>query len=693
MDKFEEMGLGRSLEPSNSTLQPAWKIDNDMTLRPGEILISVKIINLNHTSFNELVEEIDFDEVFFRKRIMDIIAQRGKLHNPVTGTGGMLFGRVLKMDPQYKNLYNVKVGDDIISLTSLSVTPIHLDNIISVDFNRAQLMVEGQCILFSNSPITKIPPDLPPKVVVSALDEAGAPTKAYQITSPGDRVLILGASGKSGALVAHAVHKKLQGSGSMVGIVVNQFHRNRLASCPFFDEIIVLDATNTRQVCHSETTEQYMDAFDVVINCVNKPGTELMTLLAVKQKGAVFFATMGSDYKLSALTAESLGKDFTMIPYIGFMTGHAEFTLNLLREYPKLHEFLTPSSAYHTVEDNVNAYNSTMHDKYVEIQSSGYIFNSPSSQTTLRQALKVARYNSTVLIYGESGTGKEVLANIIHQNSMRKSSPLLKVNCAAIPESLLESELFGYEKGSFTGANAKGKIGLWEAAQNGTLFLDEVEELPLSFQAKLLRAIQEKEITRVGGIMPIKVDVRIIAATNRNLEEMVYKNQFREDLYYRLSVFPVFIEPLRKRREDIIPLANYFVEKYNQEFNLHKTISPAALDLLATQPLRGNVRELQNIIQQAMINVVSNEIKPPDILNTFTYFSKQPANQEIQPLRRTSVKPGISLKEMLEDTEREILLQYSKHYRTTQQLADALQTSQPTIVRKLQKYKIREHDQ
>ena len=246
MDKFEEMGLGRSLEPSNSTLQPAWKIDNDMTLRPGEILISVKIINLNHTSFNELVDEIDFDEVFFRKRIMDIIAQRGKLHNPVTGTGGMLFGRVLKMDPQYKNLYNVKVGDDIISLTSLSVTPIHLDNIISVDFNRAQLMVEGQCILFSNSPITKIPPDLPPKVVVSALDEAGAPTKAYQITSPGDRVLILGASGKSGALVAHAVHKKLQGSGSMVGIVVNQFHRNRLASCPFFDEIIVLDATDTK---------------------------------------------------------------------------------------------------------------------------------------------------------------------------------------------------------------------------------------------------------------------------------------------------------------------------------------------------------------------------------------------------------------------------------------------------------------
>lgn len=692
MNKYEELGIGRALEPANSILQPAWKIDNDMKLRPGEILIDVKIININLTSFNEIVDETEFDEMLFRTRIMEIIAQRGKLHNPVTGTGGMLFGRVLKMDPQYENLYHLKEGDDIISLTSLTVTPIQLERIVSVDFKYAQLEVEGKCILFSASPVLKMPTDLSLRTVISALDEAGAPTRAYQIVQPGDRVLIIGASGKSGALVAHAVHKKLQDTGSIVGIVINEVHRDKARTCPFFDDILVMDAASTEQVCHSDIQSRYADCFDVVINCVNNPGTELISLISARNKGTVFFATLGSDYKLAALTAESIGKEVTMIPYTGYLENHAEFTLNLLREYPDLHRFLTPSSAYSTLEERVKAYNTNIGRKFSEIQSAGHIFSSPSSQATLRQALKVARYNSTVLIFGESGTGKEVLANIIHQNSERKSFPMLKINCAAIPESLLESELFGYEKGSFTGANVKGKVGLWEAAQNGTLFLDEVEELPLSFQAKLLRAIQEKEITRVGGIHPIKVDVRIIAATNRDLEEMVHQHLFREDLYYRLSVFPVMIAPLRERREDIIPLTNHFVQKYNQEFNLHKTISPAALEALSAQPLRGNVRELQNIIQQAMINVTSPEIQATDILNTYSYFSKSAtAPAQSIPAQEPAAEPA-SLRDMLAATEREILLKYHRKYRTTQQLADALQTSQPTIVRKLQKYKIRETD-
>ena len=384
-----------------------------------------------------------------------------------------------------------------------------------------------------------------------------------------------------------------------------------------------------------------------------------------------------------------MGKELSIVPYTGFMRNHAAFTLALLREFPEAQKFLSPYSTYPSFEDHVRAYNSTLAQKCDEIRSSGYIFNSPLSQATLRQALKVARYNSTVLIYGESGTGKEVLATIIHQNSERKSFPMVKINCAAIPEALLESELFGYEKGSFTGASTKGKTGLWETAQNGTLFLDEVGELPLAFQAKLLRAIQEKEITRVGGTVPVKVDVRIIAATNRNLEDMVHQHLFREDLYYRLNVFPVPIDPLRKRQEDIIPLTNFFIQKYNQEFGLHKSISPAALNLLSVQPLQGNVRELQNIIQHAMINTTFDEIKSSDILHTFTCVSRRTAAAPHTGGAQQQPRRPASLKQMLEEKEREILLDYSRYYRTTQQLADALHTSQPTIVRKLQKYRIR----
>ena len=214
-------------------------------------------------------------------------------------------------------------------------------------------------------------------------------------------------------------------------------------------------------------------------------------------------------------------------------------------------------------------------------------------------------------------------------------------------------------------------------------------ELPLAFQAKLLRAIQEKEITRVGGTVPVKVDVRIIAATNRNLEDMVHQHLFREDLYYRLNVFPVLIDPLRKRQEDIIPLTNFFIQKYNQEFGLHKSISPAALNLLSVQPLQGNVRELQNIIQHAMINTTFDEIKSSDILHTFTCVSRRTAAAPHTGGAQQQPRRPASLKQMLEEKEREILLDYSRYYRTTQQLADALHTSQPTIVRKLQKYRIR----
>jgi len=214
---------------------------------------------------------------------------------------------------------------------------------------------------------------------------------------------------------------------------------------------------------------------------------------------------------------------------------------------------------------------------------------------------KVATTDATVLIRGESGVGKELVADAIHYNSLRKNKPFVKVNCAALPESLIESELFGHEKGSFTGATVQ-RIGRFEAANGGTIFLDEFGDIPPSTQVKLLRVLQEREIERVGGTKPIKVDVRILCATNRNLEDLISKEQFREDLYYRINVFPIYIPALRERINDIPLLADFFIDKFNKRHGKNiKRITSSVIDTLIVYHWPGNIRELENCIERACI--------------------------------------------------------------------------------------------
>jgi DNA-binding NtrC family response regulator len=250
---------------------------------------------------------------------------------------------------------------------------------------------------------------------------------------------------------------------------------------------------------------------------------------------------------------------------------------------------------------------------YEKFKIDGVVGKSKKMLQVIEIVKKVAPTNATVLICGESGTGKELIARAIHHNSPRKDNPFIAINCAAIPETLIESELFGYEPGAFTGANTR-KIGLIEAANKGTLFLDEVAELPLITQSKLLRVLQEKEIRRIGGKETIKVDVRIIAATNKNLLEEVQKKKFREDLYYRLKVVTIEIPPLRERKEDIPELVKYFIEKYSKEFGKEiKGIEEKAMQALLNYHWPGNIRELESVIEKAIIICEGDKIKFKDI--------------------------------------------------------------------------------
>jgi len=283
----------------------------------------------------------------------------------------------------------------------------------------------------------------------------------------------------------------------------------------------------------------------------------------------------------------------------------------------------------------------------------GNIIGQSPKMVTLYDLLeKVSPTKTNILITGESGTGKELVAKAIHYNSPRKEKPFVTLNCGAIPESLIESELFGHMKGAFTDAIATKK-GLFEVADEGTIFLDEISELPLLMQVKLLRVLQDKEFKRVGGTEDIRVDVRIIAATNKELEEAVKEKHFREDLFYRLNVIQIKLPPLRDRREDIQILANHFLKKYSQELskNILK-ISPEALQILMNYEYPGNVRELQNIIERAVALESS-----PDLTahNLSSYLSEQPLLKK-GPIDIEIPNEGIDLEKMVEDLERTLLL-------------------------------------
>jgi len=307
------------------------------------------------------------------------------------------------------------------------------------------------------------------------------------------------------------------------------------------------------------------------------------------------------------------------------------------------------------------------------------IAESKKMKEILEMAKRIAKVDSTVLIEGESGVGKGVVASYIHQCSKRFEKPFIVVNCGAIPENLIESELFGYEPGAFTGAKKSGKKGLFEVAQGGTIFLDEISEIPQSLQVKLLHVIQEKKFRRVGGNKDVNVDIRIIAATNQNLQELVHKGKFREDLFYRLNVVPFWLPPLRHRKEDIVPLIKHFLKKYNDEYRLKKQISNKATEVLHTYNWPGNVRELENLIERLVVTTDSSTIETyhlPDYV-----LSAEKLN-----LKGVVVLNVCTLKEATEEMESQLIKKAYEKYRNTYKIAEILQVNQSTVVRKIHKY-------
>nr|WP_320147747.1 sigma 54-interacting transcriptional regulator [uncultured Anaeromusa sp.] len=326
-------------------------------------------------------------------------------------------------------------------------------------------------------------------------------------------------------------------------------------------------------------------------------------------------------------------------------------------------------------------YSEVLHLRNRDVVLKGMTAESPSMKKVIATALKVAKSEVTILITGESGTGKEVLARSIHEHSEVGSGPFVKVNCGAIPENLLESELFGYEKGAFTSAAQTGKMGILEIAMGGTLFLDEIGEMPLVLQAKLLGVLQDKKFTRLGGVKEKDLNARIIAATNRDLEEMIKEKKFRKDLFYRLNVVGLKIPPLSERKDDIFPFANFFLHKFNKKYKSATSLSPQVINTFMNYEWPGNVREMENLLERLVVLApderITLEMLPDEMLSSLT--------AEYATEKAVSLGTGQGLVTLLHSVERRIFETLLADGYSSYKMASLLGVNQSTVVRKIKK--------
>ena len=356
--------------------------------------------------------------------------------------------------------------------------------------------------------------------------------------------------------------------------------------------------------------------------------------------------------------------------------GDIQYIFNNVRDITALNEM---RESLQDKDEIIRQQNSQLETMRLRLGVGTIIANSKAFTQVVELARRAATFDgATVLILGESGTGKEVISELIVNTSPRKDKPYLQINCGAIPENLIESELFCYEKGAFTGADAKGRKGLFEAANGGTVFLDEIGDLPLHMQVKLLRVLQQKRIVRVGGTETVNLDVRIIAATNKDLKQMVKEGRFREDLYYRLNVVPIEIPPLRDRKEDILPLVNHFLTVANRKYHTNKSIYSDTIDVLESYSWPGNVRELENLMENLVITTPGDIIRRENLSERLKFSTEDHGFTE-----DTEV---ITLKETVERAEYMAIQKAIRQCGSIRKAAVALGVDPSTIVRKQQNY-------
>lgn len=690
---MNSFGMERVLEPVGSVPVSAWKIDNSRTIKDDEMRVSISIVHLEWDNFHQVCSSCGYEANRIKAKLMDMIDKRGKLHNPFTRSGGNVYGTVEEIGKDYSNQYGLKVGDMVICNASTTAIPMFIEEITSIDYNYGQIDCKGYAIFFSDTPLIQVSSDVNHRHIMTAMNEGGSIFSIYHmIKDTNSRRVTLIAKDMITALLYAAGIREPSNPRCEISVILDRFMFNQASEkeivsilTSLVDKVFFFDLSNPIEAFRLlKKYNKNEIAEDIVIVSEDIRGAESLGVLACKPGGQLYCTTVKNNYDAAVLFSESIGKTLYTYAFDQYRVDYQPFVLELvnkcealLGEVDKLYSKGNNNAAQYQKRNNISA-------TAMKGNIDDFVFQSVITKALVEDVINIAQYDCNVIIQGETGVGKEKVLSLIHQNSTRKGQPCIRINCATIQESLAESEFFGYEKGSFTGAQSTGKDGYFAMANNGILFLDEIGALSLNMQSKLLRVLQENQYYKVGGTEQLSVNVRVVCANNVSLKKLVEEGKFREDLYYRLNICTIEVPPLRERRDDIFALSERFLSNYNKKYGVEKELTQEAVGKLYSYHWPGNVRELENIVHRLVINTkgaIIDAESVEEILNNNAY-----EDIIINVRKSFSREESVDYNKLMEEQEKRIIEYALKKEGTTRKAAEYLNMPQTTLARKKVKF-------
>ena len=683
-------GIDRVIEPKGTVPVTAWKLDASREIKTNEARIKLKYFQLERDNYQQLANSCNYDDEKMKAKIIDIVDKRGKLHNPFTNSAGVIYGEIEEMGEEFKANSELNLGDKYLSLTTSLGLPMHIDKVVEIKHDYAQVELEGYAIVFLSTAhyigdMTHI------RYTMVSVDEEGTLHNVYKLAKKNMNIMVIGKDLISAAYYLSSIRKSV-GDSCHLDLVFDyecienyNYEQVKKVMSIWADSVSITNLGEPINAINS-LDKRVSKKKDLIVNCEDIKGSEVFTVMMVKNEGMVLFASITNGYEIATLIAESMGKNIHSRILNQELENYNTFTEELVMSNVKYLDEI--NKIYEDAETNRKysdrRINNMLQNRVAKLDD--FVYMSPVTDDLINETLNVAKYDCNVIIEGETGTGKEKIMEIIHKNSSRNGNPCIKVNCATIQENLAESEFFGYDAGAFTGANREGKKGYFELANGGVLFLDEIGQLSLNMQSKLLRVLQENAFYRVGGTKQINVNVRVICANNIPLNDLVSQGKFREDLYYRLNISLITVPPLRNREEDVLCLSRTFLENYTRKYGLEKDFENGSLKALQNYNWPGNVRELENMIHRLVINSKDEIIKVSDVEKL---IHGKVYDDVLDSLRKTMSEGNkIDFEDLIKNQEVRLIEYALKKEGTTRKAAEFLGITQAKLMRKKQKYEI-----